>query len=284
MQIKNKAKVLISGLILFGVVLSLSSCLKNGKYYTDFSTAGTSVNLPLAAANLNGLVAFSYDASVSSVDLPVFVDVASPSLPSTSTSVTLALDTAFLSSYNTANGTSFEVLPDSVYSTSGWTLTVPAGKRLDSMNVHLNFSKLDLSGAYVLPITIAQSSVPIEQWKHLLLYISVKNQWDGKYGIHVSISGSNAYAGTVFDDNVSLATSGVTSVAENDIADFFGGYTNYTFNPDGSIGVFAGTGPGSGSYGAVVNASSYDANTHNFHVNYSILSGKYIFDLTYTRQ
>jgi hypothetical protein len=74
------------------------------------------------------------------------------------------------------------------------------------------------------------------------------------------------------------------TVAENDIADFFGGYTEYSFNDDGTISVSAYDSPGGGSYGAVVIESSYDASSHDFHVKFSILSGRYIFDLTYTRK
>lgn len=236
MQIKNKAKVFISGVILSGVILTLSSCLKNGNYYTDFSSVGASVNLPLAATNLNGVVAFSYNATVTSVTLPVFVDVASPSMPSSATTVTLALDTAFLSSYNTANGTSFSVLPDSVYTTSGWTLTIPAGRRLDSMNVNLNFSKLDLSGAYVLPITISQASVPIEQWKHLLLYISVKNQYDGVYNVTGTFSdaANGAFTG-YYPQTVDLVTSGPNSV---DITPQLLGFPGYVFNTGGGLSYY----------------------------------------------
>lgn len=231
MKIKNKAKVFISGMILCGVILTLSSCLKNGKYYTDFSSVGASVNLPLAATNLNGVVAFSYDASVTTVSIPVYVDVASPSLPSSATTVTLSLDTAFLSSYNASNGTSFDVLPDSVYTTTGWTLTVPAGQRTDSMNVTFNFSKLDLSGAYILPVTISQASVPIEQWKHLLLYISVKNKYDGVYEVTGSYSDvTNSAFVPYYPQTVDLVTSGPNSV---DVTPELLGFPGYVFDYDG---------------------------------------------------
>jgi BT_3987-like, N-terminal domain len=230
MKIKNKAKVFTVVLILSGVVLTLSSCLKNGKYYTDFASASASVNLPLAASNLNGVVAFSYDATETTVSLPVYVDVASPSVPSSATTVTLSLDTAFLDTYNTNNGTSFEVMPDSIYTTSGWTLTVPAGQRLDSMNVTFNFSKLDLSQAYILPITISQASVPIEQWNHLLLYISVKNQYDGVYTVTGTFSDvtNSAFTG-YYPQTVDLVTSGPNSV---DVTPELLGFPGYVFAYD----------------------------------------------------
>src|ERR1700730_5887663 len=85
--------------------LSLSSCLKNSQYYTDFSKVAGSVDIPLAATTNNSVVAFSYDSTVTTTSIPVYVDVASPSLPGSSTSVTLALDTAYLNAYNNNNGT-----------------------------------------------------------------------------------------------------------------------------------------------------------------------------------
>lgn len=198
---------------------------------------------------------------------------------------TLGLDTAYLNQYNQDNGTSFEVLPDSVYSVSGWDITVPAGKRLGNINVLIYTSKLDASHQYILPITITKASLPIENWNHLLLNISAKNEWDGKYAIHVRIDGNNTYAGTEFDDNgVQLITKGANSVYENDIADFFGGYTLYTFNSDGTISVQAGTGPSNpNAYGAVVVESNYDQSTHSFHVKFTILNGRYIFTLDYKK-
>ena len=149
-------------------LFSLPSCLKNGDYFVDFASAGASVDLPLAATNGNGVVAYTYNATVTSATIPVYVNLASPAKLGTATSVTVAIDTAGLNAYNTANGTSFEVLPDSVYTITGsLDLSIPANQRLDSFQVNLDLTKLDLSGSYILPYTIASAAVPIEQWNHL---------------------------------------------------------------------------------------------------------------------
>ena len=181
-RIKNISKI-GAGLALFLAMASLSSCLKNGQYYTNFAAVAASVDLPLAATNANGVETFSYNATVSSATLPIYANVASPSIPTKATTVTLALDTAYLDSYNTNNGTSYELLPDSVYTISSLNMTIPAGQRLDSVNVTYDFTKMNLSHSYVLPITIASASLPIEQWNHLLYYVSVKNKYDGQYQI-----------------------------------------------------------------------------------------------------
>jgi hypothetical protein len=164
----NKVQVpaIISALL---IILLCSSCLKNGKYDVDFSKVAPSVDLPLAAANSNGVVAFTF--SDTSNTFPVIANLASPSVLSTATTLTLSVDSAYLNTYNSQNGTSYTVLPDSDYSTSGWSLTIPAGKRLDTMMVTFNIAKIDMTQNYVLPVTISQASEPIEQWNHLLIGI-----------------------------------------------------------------------------------------------------------------
>jgi len=204
----KKGAALLAGLI------SLSSCLKNGNYYTDFAAVGASVDLPLAASKGNDLAPFTYDATITSASIPVYINLSSPKTLGTAVTATLGLDTAYLNSYNSDNGTSFEVLPDSVYTIAGgWDRNIPAGKRLDSMVVNLDLTKLDLAASYILPITIAQASVPIEQWNHLMLYISVKNQYDGHYSVTGTFSDVSNGA---FTDNypmeVNLVTSGPNSV------------------------------------------------------------------------
>jgi hypothetical protein len=158
---------------LFILLFSVSSCMKNGKYDIDFSNVGASVDIPLAAANANGVVPFTFSAG--SNTFPVYVNMASPAVLSKATSVTVAIDTAFLNSYNSDNGTSYTLLPDSDYSATSFNLTIPAGQRLDSVEVTFNIGKIDAdpSISYVLPFTITQSSEPIEQWNHLLIGVTV---------------------------------------------------------------------------------------------------------------
>ncbi|PJJ76379.1 uncharacterized protein DUF1735 [Thermoflavifilum aggregans] len=266
--------------------------LKNNQYYVDLSKVGASIQLPLAAANTNQPVTFAFETSNIPDTIPVYVNVASPSVLNTPVTATLGLDTAYLNQYNQqqlAQDSTFvpyELLPDSVYSVSGWNVTVPAGQRLANINVIIYTSKLDATHKYILPITITSASLPIENWNHLLLNISAKNEWDGSYNVHVHIDGANSYAGTDFTDSgVQLHTQGVNSVYENSIADFFGGYTLYTFNSDGTMSVLAGPSAANpNGYGAAVVESSYDQSNHSFHLKYTILSGKYIFTLDYQKQ
>ncbi|HEV2353138.1 MAG TPA: DUF1735 domain-containing protein [Puia sp.] len=163
---------LMAGLAVLSM-FSLSSCLKSGPYNYNFSGVGASVDLPLAAANGNGVVPFTFGAGANT--FPVYADLASPSTLSKATTVTLMVDSAYLNSYNSNNGTAYTLLPDSDYTINTLNLTIPAGQRLDSAQVTFNIAKVDTSSAisYVLPISISSASEPVEQWSHLLIGVTV---------------------------------------------------------------------------------------------------------------
>ena len=284
----NNNLLKVAGLVL---IVSLSSCLKNGNYYTDFSAVNGSVDLPLAAANSNGVITFAYDATVTTTSIPVYVNLASPGTLGKAVTATLALDTAFLNQYNAANSTAFVVMPDSIFSVTSWNRTIPAGKRLDSMVVTFNFAKMDLSQPYVFPVTIASSSEPIEQWNHLLLNVAVKNKYDGKYSMTIKLTGWGSYGisdGPQYSwpSKVGFVTTGANSgnIVTNEVGASQGGFTsagaltgfgaavpNYIFNssnictsivnesPDSRNRAFA-PDPASSSY--------FDPKTHNIYLNY----------------
>ena len=130
------------------------------------------MDLPLAAANANGVVPFTF--APGSNTFPVYVNMASPSPLSKATTATIGIDSAYLNTYNVNNPLAqYVLLPDSDYTISGFNLTIPAGGRLDSVEVTFNISKINTSINYVLPFTITQASEPIEQWNHLMIGVTV---------------------------------------------------------------------------------------------------------------
>ena len=270
-MLKQVKKIIYSSGIL-AVIFSLPSCLKNGDYYIPFQDAAASVDLPLAASTSNGITAFAYPSTVTSVTLPVMVNVASPNLPSSPTTVTLALDTGGLSQYNADNGTDYQPLPDSTFSVSGWDVTVPAGKRLDSMMVTINLSKLDLSQAYVFPVTIASASLPIEQWNHLFYYVAVKNPWDGIYSYqgYTLRSGDPVKTGNFNGQEMTLLTSGSNSVTFATLAlwaDLTGigiGNPQLTISPTNKITISS---PGGATADPTYN-NHYDPATQTFYIQF----------------
>ena len=228
---------LIGGALLLIAIFFTSSCLKNGQYYTDFAAVGPSVDLPLAASTNNGVTAFSYPPSVTSVVLPIYVNLSSPNTLGKPVTATLALDTAGLNAYNLANGTSYVEMPDSVYTLSGTSINIPAGKRLDSITANINLSKLDLSVPNVLSITIQTASQPIEQWNHLFYYVAVKNQYDGIYTLtgYTLRAGDANRTGPVSAVQMPLVTSGSNSVTFGNLQPWADGTGVGIGNPQLSI-------------------------------------------------
>lgn len=286
-------------IILLSVSLGLSSCLKetsrpplygwstsNVVSFQDNGGAdGSGTGYAAVPTSPYPLYNFSFNLQNDTAGFDALVIYGPDPAPQDIT-VNLSVNADALKKFNDANGTSYSIPDQSVYNLPA-SVVIKKGQSQASAHIVITASSAyDFSASYALPLTIssATGATISSNFSTEINSFLIKNEWDGDYGIHVEISGPNSYDGTVFDDNTTLHTSGGNSVSEGDIADFFGGYTNYTFNTDGTVGVFAGTGPGAGSYGAVVNESSYDASTHDFHVNYSILGGKYIFDLTYKKQ
>lgn len=69
--------------------------------------------------------------------------------------VTFVLDTAAISAYNAANGTSFVVLPDSSYTISGLSSTIPSGQTSSTpLTLSIQAKKLSMKTSYMLPVTM----------------------------------------------------------------------------------------------------------------------------------
>ncbi|MGN6801167.1 MAG: DUF1735 domain-containing protein [Ginsengibacter sp.] len=292
------------------LVLSLQSCLKNGKYYQDFSKGSPAVELPFAAKYTNRPygIPWSPDTTTS---FKVYVNVASVNVPSTPTTATLAIDKAWVDQYNndqtaaasqaqqdylnadpshTVNDPAYpyswipmEVMPDSLFTVSSYDLTIPAGQREVYADVLVHSDKFAPGHNYVLPFTISNASVNISNWNHLPLWF-ISSPFAGTFTHYHSNSIKSGLPFYDFDDVVTLNTVDQHTVSQDGIADLFGGYTEYHFNGDGSVSVKAGSSSSNpNSYGASVVSSSSDATTGDFTVKFTILSGKYVFTETFKR-
>jgi hypothetical protein len=283
-------KITLGAVMVLGMG-TFSSCLKNSKYYTDFSNNPASIDLPLAASTINGITAFSYPPTVATVTLPIYVNVASTNPLNKSVSATLGIDSVGLNSYNTSNGTNYVTMPDSVYTLSSTSVTVPAGKRLDSVTVTINLAKLDLSTPYVFPITIVNASVPIEQWNHLFYYVAVKNQWDGIYSYkgYALRAGDANRTGNFSGQQMALITSGSNSVTWGGLAlwaDLSGigiGNPTLTIAPDNTVTCSA---PNPSMHNLPGGSNYYDPGTQTFFVSFTWGAGpaarQSVDTLTYT--
>jgi len=142
-----------STILLSGIALSLSSCLKDSRF-VDLSKVGTIVEFPNG-----GQVNFGPDAETSSADTitqQYAVNIASPSAPTTATTIVLSVnDASIITAYNAAHtAVSYLPMPQGSYTVSPTTLTVPAGQRTATFTVTFYKQKLDPSLSYMLPVAI----------------------------------------------------------------------------------------------------------------------------------
>ncbi len=74
--------------------------------------------------------------------------------------VSFKLDTTLVAAYNTLNGTSYRVLPDSVYTISGFNSVIPAGATTSNpLTLTVASSKMRFGVRYMLPIVFTNASV-----------------------------------------------------------------------------------------------------------------------------
>jgi BT_3987-like, N-terminal domain/Domain of unknown function (DUF7015) len=150
---------------------------------------------------------------------------------SAATTVTLTNTQAFLDAYNTANGTSYELLPTSAYTiTPGsgvtvngntWTINLAPGELARPISITLDKNQMDLAKSYAFGLQITQTTVgsPSLGSGFAIINPLVINEYDGMYSYTGSIvrnssSGPDpALSGNISGvDDIELATTGPNSV------------------------------------------------------------------------
>lgn len=147
-------KIFISLLPL--IMWSLSSCLKDTPA-VDFSTVGTIIEiLPVngggleyfSAAELNFPAKEEIDSAI------IVLNIASPKPLSKNLTITMEVNDALRSTYNSANQDQYDAFPDSTFSFPVTSGTIAAGRRLDTLQVYFYPSKIDTTKNYMLPVSI----------------------------------------------------------------------------------------------------------------------------------
>lgn len=183
-------KKLLYSFVVGGLAISMSGCLKDDEHFTDFQNVGAVAEIPSSAfygiEDNRGLLiqttptTYSFD-----------VNIASPNPTTQDVTVSLAVDQATLDAYNKANGTSYQLLPATLYQVSSLTATVKAGSRLAPINLSF-FTGADKvpdptaynDAQYALPlkITSASNNVPVSSnYGSKIIFLKIKNAYDGDY-------------------------------------------------------------------------------------------------------
>jgi Domain of unknown function (DUF1735) len=243
-------QIIALSLLLSTMAVAFSGCLKdkgfdNNRYgINDPDTQPPGVGFPLGA-NAKNAVGIDVSGTTQVLDGLVYVNLESGIPTPADVKITIANTTAAqVAAYNTANGTSIQVLPSALW-TVATALTIPAGGRNVQVPLSVtNTLTLDPNISYAIGLTInsVDGGVKIaDNLKNLFLVFGIKNAYDGKY----TLLGQNyhptaAASFPTFTTRVELRTTGPNTVKIFWPA--LGGYASPA-SLNGSLTAFAGQEP-----------------------------------------
>ena len=130
--------------------------------------------------------------------------------------VTLALDPAIVTAYNTEHGTTYAVPAANLYSIPSLTVTIPAGQKTASMRLTAKPNNL-FGSEYALGVKLVSTSDPNVKlsgnFNTQVVGLTIRNKYDGVYtmtGTLVDVA--NAALGAKSPQTVHLITTGSNSV------------------------------------------------------------------------
>lgn len=268
-------KLFLYSFVASSLVMGMTGCLKDDEHFTDFANVGTIAEIPSSA--FYG-VEDNLGLQIQSTPIPYSFDVniASPTPPTQDITVTLGVDKATLDAYNAANGTSYQMLPTTLYQIPSMTATVKAGTRLAPIQVSF-FSGADKipnptaynDAEYALPlkITSASNNVTVSSnYGTKIIILKIKNPYDGEY--HATGTFTHPTAGArAIDRDKTLGTIDGTTV-QTEFADLGGsGWLMWLkINPDNTVTLIP---KGSASTATVqFGVNKYDPATKTYTLNY----------------
>jgi len=203
----KKRLYLITTIILSGSLLFLSSCLKDSSY-VDFSKAGSIVEFPL------GGTPFFTSAAVTdpgdTITKQFAVNISSVNVPTTATTVDVAVDNTIIAPYNAANsGVTYLQMPVGSYVFTTKSVTVAGGTRSAVLSVTFYKNLLDPSKSYMLPIRITNAGgLNISGNQNVYYWHFIGNDFAGVY---------NHYYTRWSDGDTTTAPSTPRTLIEQDI-------------------------------------------------------------------
>lgn len=179
-------------LAIFLLGFGMTSCIENT--YEDPANKGADIVKILDESEK--AIFFSPFLDIKEVDLfDLRRDPSSNAYLNSSSTVTMVLDTNLVNQYNADNGTKFDKLPDSLFTfkedatitKSGNTFTFNFGAKdfAKNLTIKLNGSKWNLSKKYAIgfKVTDAGTAKLLADKAQIVVTISVKNKYDGKYEV-----------------------------------------------------------------------------------------------------
>jgi Domain of unknown function (DUF1735) len=117
-------------------------------------------------------------------DFPITVSYSGANVAPEDITVTLGIDAAALTQYNTEQKTTYDLIPASLYTLQS-SVVIPKGQRTATVSLKFKSNSFDFSKAYVLPVQIKSiSSGTISgNFGTILINVNAKNKFDGVYKV-----------------------------------------------------------------------------------------------------
>lgn len=221
-------------LVLGLIALGLSACVKPNKP-EPMGDAGQTLVKILGGGEDPVVLPLDVNPPVEKIQIAdLRKDPANSTDLNTATTVTITNTQAFLDAYNTANHTSYELLPTSAYTITAesgvsvngntWTINLAPGEFARSISINLDKTKMDLSKQYAFGLQITQTSVGKASLGSGfgIVNVIVKNKYDGIYSVvsglvtrytSPGVPAGDALSGSLAGNpDVSMATLGANTV------------------------------------------------------------------------
>jgi hypothetical protein len=155
MKISNMNKIIKLGILSLMVSVVGSSCIKSVSTGTDFSSLKPTVLIADGGIANFSSTALLFPPTDATDTTSFFVNYASTTTAPQDEVISIAIDDAALAAYNALGGPQYAKFPDSIYSFTTTSVTVPKGANYSSAVPLAMFpSKIDLTQNYMLPISI----------------------------------------------------------------------------------------------------------------------------------
>ncbi len=254
----------------------MTSCIKDDLVpLTDQGT--TSVRFYEGSENK---IYFSPFTTVRKVDLfNIRKDANSNASLQQPTAVKLTASRAMLDAYNKSHNETFEWLPESLYTlastegiqknSDGYTFNFASGDFAKDLSINLDGSKWDLSRKYAVAYAISDAGGATIKPSNdsIIVFVSIKNQYDGTYRSTGYFTHPTASSSRAIDKDKTLTTVNLTTVV-TEFADLgsSGWLMWLTVNADNTVTI---TPKGSTASGVIQEGvNKYDPSTKTFTLNY----------------
>jgi hypothetical protein len=221
----------ILSLALLITATAFTSCTKQDSVFDSDDQGGILelADLPSrAGSTVYSITSKSLDAAAE-ISLPITVNYTGAAGAPQDITVTMGINAAALTAYNTAQSTAYLALPTTLYTISSSTITIPKGTKTGTFVLKIKTASFDFTKSYALGVSIVSATAGTVSGNYGtgIFRIIAKNAYEASYAVTGWLF--HPTAGRAINATKTLATAGaVTSTAA--VGDLGG--SNYYFNFD----------------------------------------------------